>query len=323
MNIQITPNPKCTVCKSYWKPTDNDILPSGLVSKSCTKCKNRQKEFRIKYKCEHNRQKSQCKECKGVSICEHNNIRSFCKECKGSQICKHNRIRSTCKECKGSSICEHKRIRLSCKECKGGSICEHDRIKSTCKECKGGSICEHDRIKSQCKECEGSAFCEHKKIRSTCKDCKGSSICEHNRIKTTCKECNFKLYLINLQRVNITRLFKNSTLIKKNHSIEYLGISSDEFIDFFEKKMNLYNDNDNNIIEMTWNNIHIDHIKPVSVFDLDDENEFLNCANYTNLQPLLAKDNLEKSNKWSITSEIFWNENIKDNENYIEIYNIS
>ena len=84
--------------------------------------------------------------------------------------------------------------------------------------------------------------------------------------------------------------------------------------------MNLNNDNNN--IKMTWDNIHTDHIKPISVFDLDDENEFLNCSNYTNLQLLLAKDNLEKHNKWSITSEIFWNENIKNNENYIEIYNI-
>ena len=66
-----------------------------------------------------------------------------------------------------------------------------------------------------------------------CKECKGGSICEHNKEKRYCKECNFKLYLISLQRNSIARLFKNSTLIKKNHSIEYLGISSDEFIEFF------------------------------------------------------------------------------------------
>ena len=70
---------------------------------------------------------------------------------------------------------------------------------------------------------------------------------------------------------------------------------------------------------MTWDNIHIDHIKPVSSFNLDDEDEFLNCCNYTNLQPLLAKINLNKSCKWSEKDEIFWNENIKDKE-YIDIY---
>ena len=38
---------------------------------------------------------------------------------------------------------------------------------------------------------------------------------------------------------------------------------------------------------MTFDNIHIDHIKPVSKFDLDHEEEFIDCCNYTNLQPLL------------------------------------
>jgi hypothetical protein len=60
-----------------------------------------------KYKCEHNRQRSQCKDCNGVSICEHSRIRSSCKDCKGGCICEHNRDRSKCKECKGASICEH------------------------------------------------------------------------------------------------------------------------------------------------------------------------------------------------------------------------
>ena len=70
---------------------------------------------------------------------------------------------------------------------------------------------------------------------------------------------------------------------------------------------------------MTFANVHIDHIKPVSKFNLDNEEEFLDCCNYTNLQPLLAKDNLEKSNKWNDTNELYWKENII-NKNYFEIY---
>jgi hypothetical protein len=34
-----------------------------------------------------------------VSICQHNRQKSRCKECGGSQICQHNKIRNTCKEC--------------------------------------------------------------------------------------------------------------------------------------------------------------------------------------------------------------------------------
>ena len=32
--------------------------------------------------CQHQRQRSQCKECGGASICQHQRIRSRCKECR-------------------------------------------------------------------------------------------------------------------------------------------------------------------------------------------------------------------------------------------------
>ena len=139
--------------------------------------------------CEHGRQKSTCKECGGISVCEHGRQKSTCKECGGISVCEHGRQKSTCKECKGSSICEHGRQKSTCKECKGSSICEHGRQKSTCKECGGISVCEHGRQKAQCKECKGASICEHGRQKSTCKECKGTSICIHGRQKSTCKEC--------------------------------------------------------------------------------------------------------------------------------------
>ena len=55
---------------------------------------------------------------------------------------------------------------------------------------------------------------------------------------------------------------------------------------------------------MTWDNHslhgwHIDHIRPCASFDLTDPEQQKQCFHYTNLQPLWAKDNMEKSDKWS------------------------
>ena len=39
-----TPNPKCPRCKCYWKPDETDIKTSGLVAKTCKKCRLSQKK---------------------------------------------------------------------------------------------------------------------------------------------------------------------------------------------------------------------------------------------------------------------------------------
>jgi len=41
-----TLNPKCKVCKCYWKPEGKDIKPSGLVAKSCLRCRKYQQDKR-------------------------------------------------------------------------------------------------------------------------------------------------------------------------------------------------------------------------------------------------------------------------------------
>lgn len=46
--------------------------------------------------------------------------------------------------------------------------------------------------------------------------------------------------------------------------------------------------------EMSWSNIHIDHIIPCDAYDLMKLNEQYRCFSYRNLRPLLAQDNLKK-----------------------------
>jgi hypothetical protein len=57
------------------------------------------------HKCEHNINRSICKECKGTSICHHNKIKNHCKDCCGSIFCLHNKQKSQCKDC-SPAVCD-------------------------------------------------------------------------------------------------------------------------------------------------------------------------------------------------------------------------
>ena len=261
--------------------------------------------------CEHKRQKSTCVPCGGSQICEHKKRRNICIECNPTNFCNHNRLKSTCIECDPTRFCEHGKKKHTCVNCEGSGICLHKRLRRACVECNGSGICPHKKLKKRCIDCNGSDICEHKRMKETCILCDGSRVCEHGRQKKICIECGkIQNYLIHLQRTSIGRLFKNSNLTKTNHSIEYLGCDSNYFLEYFKSKM---------VNEMTFENIHIDHIKPVSRFNLDDPAEFMKCSHYTNLQPLFIKDNLEKHNKWTNENEIFWKEHICNKE-YIPLY---
>ena len=239
------------------------------------------------------------KKDKVLKTCE--KCRENCEKSREKNKCEHGRQRSLCIDCSGSQICEHGRQRSQCIDCGGASICEHGRLRSHCIECGGASICIHGRQRSRCIDCGGASICEHGLRKEYCIDCGGSQICEHKRRRSQCQICNFNLYLINLQRNHIKRCFQYTSLKKTKSSIKYLGCDINTFISHMEKKLTE---------DMTWDNIHIDHIKPISRFNLDIEEEFNKCCHYTNLQPLHAKDNLNKNNKWTDENEVFWNENI-------------
>jgi hypothetical protein len=113
-----------------------------------------------------------------------------------------------------------------------------------------------------------------------------------------------------LQRNSLKRLLKDSNHVKTKHSIEYLGCDSEYFVEHIKRKM---------IYGMSFQNIHLDHIKPVSKFVLNNHDDFLACCHYSNLQPLLVNENLSKGNRWTEENEKFWKENITY-KHYDKIY---
>ena len=80
---------------------------------------------------------------------------------------------------------------------------------------------------------------------------------------------------------------------KLENTVTLLGCSKVELKQYLEGKFTF---------GMNWKNYgfgwHIDHIKPCSKFDLARLEEQRRCFHYTNLQPLWARENLSKGNKY-------------------------
>ena len=224
------------------------------------------------------------------------------------------------KKSRQNNKCEHDKRKSRCIQCGGNGICEHDKLKSRCIQCGGIELCEHDKRKSKCRECGGSEICEHDKRRARCILCGGSEICEHEKRKAQCKDCNLKLCLIRLHTKRIkTYLTSPRYEIIKNHYNDDLGCTVQEFIDHIKTKMNYFNTFLATSEQMTFENITIDHIKPISKFNLDNVEEYMDCCHYSNIQPLSKSSNFVKAGKWTNENNIYWLENIRGRK-YKEIY---
>ena len=75
------------------------------------------------------------------------------------------------------------------------------------------------------------------------------------------------------------------------HTIEYLGCCSSEYFDW------ILNYNGGYTLENRGAEWHIDHVIPLSHFDLDNEEQQLLAFNWRNTMPLSVKENLSKNKK--------------------------
>lgn len=91
-------------------------------------------------------------------------------------------------------------------------------------------------------------------------------------------------------RVRMNKLVNGSG--KNFKSKDIILFTREEFIQHIES---LFKEN------MSWDNYgswHIDHIRPIASFNLNDKDDMVKCWGLENLQPLWAIDNLKKGASW-------------------------
>ena len=98
---------------------------------------------------------------------------------------------------------------------------------------------------------------------------------------------------INFQLIRKTRsrVYKSLKGMTKHSSTkEILGIDIDLYRKWLEFQF---------IPEMNWSNIEVDHIKPICMFDVSDDEQLKEAFHWKNTQPLLKQDNQQKGIKFN------------------------
>jgi len=123
------------------------------------------------------------------------------------------------------------------------------------------------------------------------KEINSDKLKEYSRVYTKKRRQTDELFKLSSNLRNRLNIYLRSKKIKKNNStFEIIGLHPEKLKDYLEKKFTE---------GMSWDKlgseIHIDHIKPLSM--AKTESEVYELCHYTNLQPLWAKDNWIKNNR--------------------------
>ena len=93
-----------------------------------------------------------------------------------------------------------------------------------------------------------------------------------------------------------------SQVTKKNSRTgEFLGISLEEFKNYIENLMSR---------EMSWKNKDLNHVRPLSSFNLTDPDQLKEAVHFSNIQPLLRIDNRKKDPKYHERDLVVQNEKL-------------
>ncbi len=148
---------------------------------------------------------------------------------------------------------------------------------------------KHDGLSHQCKHCEKERrkrWYNNNKAKE--RQTKNNYKERRNSLQKQRRSMDVIFKLKSQLRSRFYNAIKNNQ--KTGSAVDDLGCTITEFKSHIESKWQK---------GMTWDNWtkdgwHIDHIKPLSEFVLSNPEELKKACHYSNLQPLWAKDNLDK-----------------------------
>lgn len=189
----------------------------------------------------------------------------------------------------------------TCETCRIYNKNIRDKIERTYKH---GEFSSNDGKNKQCSDCLEIKLLIHFYKHSRYKDGYRNQCinCHSNRWKKYYNEGYNKVLqekvvtdmiykLKQNQKSYIHQQLKKSMLVKNDNTNKYIGCSIEQLKRWLEFQFG----NNMNWIHKSW---QLDHIIPVSLFNLHDELEKNIAFNWTNIQPLLKKDNLQKYNNF-------------------------
>jgi hypothetical protein len=299
----------CKKCSKKYCKTHEDKIIENKICPVCKvdKCISEYNKDSSKL----NGYESKCKECKAIST-------KLYKENKKQTI---EYIEVTYK------VCSHCNNELD-KECFNKNVYSNDCLKSICKKCysivrkeTNEKSKKHDYetivIEKQCRKCHlTKPINNFRKTRKStdnysyiCKDCfpknewtkekqkiseKKYVIKNKAKIRIKWKNQGKKINRRIRDSINhrISEALYTNNVTKNNKTVKYLGCSIE-----YLKKWFVYLFKDTSMNWYNYGEWEIDHVIPCSSFDFTKDEDIKKCFNWTNLQPLLKEENLEKSNK--------------------------
>ena len=261
MNVEDTNQITCSRC-GILKPI-NRIIKNRKVCKDC--CNQKKKEGIEKHIANLDKSKDRtCKICnvvKNITLFSRDNLSYICIDCSNvKRRAKYNNNEELRKKAVKNST-EYKKNKKAIR----------DKAKQEALQELENKIGKENTICKYCKEVKAKTYFRHNRLK--CKDC----------------ERDDPKYILHKQ----VRSRIHSALIRKKtkHTHEYLGCSREEYIKWLLSNNNGYTlDNYGD----TW---HIDHVIPLSKFDLTKEKDIMIAFNWRNTMPLSAKENLAKNAK--------------------------